>query len=186
MITLLFNRISIMSVSFPNPTAGQQVEAAAFGSKMEAATEALLRIRDEIVITLDRQVMELQQMHRALSFAPPPMIVTDDTPRPSVAEAPPSSPSLAKPSLFEDAPRLPNVPVFAALPVAVMQMSPATAPMSQQTVPQPTSLAVATMEEVGISFDEPMIDPSLERATLDELNDALASAFAMVSLRADH
>lgn len=175
-----------MSVSFPNPTAGQQVEAAAFGSKMEAATEALLRIRDEIVVTLDRQVMELQQMHRALSFAPPPMIVTEDTPRLSVAEASPYSSPLAKPSLFDDAPRLPNVPVFAAHPASVMRASPATEPISQKTAAPPSTMAVATMEEVGISFDEPMLDPSLERATLDELNDALASAFAMVSLRADH
>lgn len=171
-----------MSVSFLNPTTGNKAEVLAFGSKMEAATEALLRIRNEIVVTLDRQVVELQQIHRALAYPPPPMIVSEDTPLPLLAaEAPP--PSLPKPSLFEDAPRIPNAPFFPASPVS--QAAPATASMRAQPMPQAAATAVAPMDEIGIQFDEPTLDPMLERATLDELNDALASAFAMVSSRSD-
>ena len=148
----------------------------AFGSRMEAATEALLRVRDEVVTTLDRQVIELQQIHRALAYAPPPMLVTEDAPRALIAEA---APTTGRPSLFEDAPRFPAMSLAPAAPVVqVAQVAPF-APMR----PQRVEVAVATVEETGFSFPEAALDPMLERATLDELNDALASAFAMVSSR---
>ena len=150
----------------------------AFGSRMEAATEALLRVRDEVVTTLDRQVIELQQIHRALAYAPPPMLVTEDAPRALIAEAA-AVPTAGRPSLFEDAPRFPAMSLAPAAPVVqVAQVAPF-APMR----PQRVEVAVAPVEETGFSFPEAALDPMLERATLDELNDALASAFAMVSSR---
>lgn len=147
----------------------------AFGTRMEAATEALLRVRDEVVATLDRQVTELQQIHRALAYAPPPMIVTEDCPRPLNGGAAPVP--VVGSSLFEQAPRQPNTRPAPATTVA--QSTPCAVTPAQQHA----AVAVATMDEIGVPFQETTLDPMLERATLEELNNALASAFAMVSSR---
>lgn len=153
---------------FSSPTTGFQAEAMAFGSRMEAATEALLRIRNEVVTTLDRQVIELQQIHRALAYAPPPMTIVQDVPGPLITEMAPVQ-LMDRPSLFEHAPRVPTVPP---------------APVVRDVTPlQHVETAVATMEAGAVPFPETTLDPMLEQATLEELNDALASAFAMVASR---
>jgi hypothetical protein len=166
-----------MSASFPTQTAGHHLEAMPVGSRVQAATEALLRIREEVITTLDRQVTELQQIHRALACAPAPTVVAQAVPRP-VMPAPPAS----MPSFFENAPRIPNVQ-FASLASALQASLPTpSAPM----YPQRSEVAFATAQAVGVRLSESTLDPMLESATLEELNDALASAFASVSSRSSY
>lgn len=179
-----------MTSSFSNVAVCQQTEAVAFGSRMEAATQALLRIRDEVIATLDRQVVELRELHQTLASPPPPMVISDDQlqipPAPLAAALPPAR----RHSLFEDAPR---VAVQAVPPVAKAPV-PSTAPLAPAPVMQATpqfqpqyqaAQVVAIAEEPSDSFSEKMLDPMLEQATLEELNQALASAFAMMSARSE-
>ena len=164
-----------MSSQIPNQSVDLQAETMAFGSRMEAATEALLRIRNEVVTTLDRQVVELQQIHRALAFAPPPMTIVEEAPRPVAAAMAPVA-AIERPSIFDNAPRMAVVP-----PAPAIQPERSVQPVV--TLSQRAETNVATLEEVAIQFPEATLDPMLEQATLEELNDALASAFAMVSSR---
>ena len=162
-----------MSAAISAPISGLQSGSIALGSRMEAATEALLRIRDEVVSSLDRQVVEMQQLHRALAYAPPPMTVTEDMPT-TAAMPTAASPPDHRPSFFEHAPNL----VLASAPPNISH-----APQSAASRSQVVEMVVATIDEPGMSLAEATLDPLLERATLEELNDALASAFAMVSSR---
>ena len=172
-MAVLIHNYSAMPVTFPISPGGLQVDASlAFGSRMEAATDALLRIRNEVVTTLDQQVIELRQIHRAFASAPPAMTVIED--KPSAMQAMPS-PSVDKPSLFDHAPRMAPVPAGPA-----SSLAPLPAPVPQRVV----EVAVASVEQTRAPFEEATLDPMLEQATLEELNDALASAFAMVSSRA--
>ena len=163
-----------MSASLPYPTTGFHSEAIAFGSRMEAATEALLRIRNEVVTTLDRQVVELRQIHHALAYTPPPMVESFE---PSIKQAP-QAPSVGRPSVFE----LP--PGFSARGHEVALASRAGA--TPMDFAAPNNFGYLTEAEKDYPAAEGVLDPVLERATLEELNDALASAFAMVSSRPAH
>lgn len=160
-------------------TAGHHLEAMPVGSRVQAATEALLRIREEVVVTLDRQVTELQQIHRALASAPSPTVISEDTNRTVMAAA---APTAGLPSFFENAPRIPDVQ-FASLATALQAALP-TPPAPMQS--QRGGMAFATAQTVGVRLMESALDPTLERATLQELNDALANAFAMVSSRSSY
>lgn len=159
-----------MSACLHKPTVGPQVDVSVFGSRMEAATEALLRVRNEVISTIDHQVMELQMIHRAFAVAPAStIIVEEDAPIES------SSRSLWEgPSLFENPPKMPGEP-------GVRPNSPlsSTLPMKRPAVEAADSIA----EDPGALATETALDPVLEQATLEELNDALASAFALVSSR---
>lgn len=158
--------LSIPSVDF-------STTAQALSARMEAATEALLRVRHEVVSALDQQVIEIQQLHRALASPPPPMVVTEDVPvaQSLVQAAQPQAPS-ERFALFEQA------PVMAA-PTGLL-----TAKKASKIVAQQGSSSMATVvQEAECVMTQATLDPFLERATLEELNDALASAFAMVSAR---
>lgn len=147
--------------------------AQALSARMEAATEALLRVRHEVVSALDQQVIEIQQLHRALASPPPPMVVTEDVPvARSLAQTAQHQATSERFALFERAPAM--VPPTGSLDgrqagEAVGQVSSLSSPV-----------AIREAESVMV---EATLDPFLERATLEELNDALASAFAMVSAR---
>lgn len=168
----------------------QQTEAVAFGSRMEAATQALLRIRDEVIATLDRQVVELRELHQALASPPPPMVIADEPQQIPPVSVVAAVPPVRRYSLFEDAPRV----AVQAVPPAAKAPVPSTVPLAPppvaHTAPQfqpqyQAAPSVAMVEEPSDSFSEKMLDPTLEQATLEELNQALASAFAMMSARSD-
>lgn len=204
-VNTLTDSFYTMPTPFPSSIENQPAGAGALGTRMEAAAEALLRFRDEIIATLDRQVLELQQVHRALALPPPPMTCTPDAPVFEQAAEPTAAVTVKpKPSVFEGAPPFaleaaPSfTPVAASAPVApVRPMSslvpPAPVAAAPAALPPPTELvasipahaAVATVELESPSavMPGPLFDPLLERATLDELNDALANAFATVSSR---
>ena len=201
----------MLAASLPLPPSDFSFHAKALESRMEAAAEALLRVRDEVISALDRQVGEIQQLHRALASPPPPMVVVEDTPA-STSQPPPSIVGLAgmdRAVFFEQAPAFAPAPtgtlksIIQASPPVVDSPAPcfapviaaAPAPSSESLAPAPVNALPATslLDVVadasvpaalsGVSPSEPNLDPFLERATLEELNDALASAFAMVSSR---
>ena len=157
--------LSIPPVDFSTPVQ-------ALSARMEAAAEALLRVRHEVVSALDHQVSEIQQLHRALASPPPPMVIVEDTAAAqSLVQAVQPTATSERFALFEQAP----VPVSpAGLPTGMKATG---ADMEQS----PSSPVV--VQEMECVMTEATLDPFLERATLEELNDALASAFAMVSAR---
>ena len=159
-----------MPVEFTSLQAGPDQGSQLFGTRMEAATEALLRARDHVISTLDRQVAELQQLHRALACAPAPLIMAEE-PAPAPASA---LPAMVRPNVFEQAPMFP----------AAFQTPPAAPPSGMFSNPTVAMGFSPVAAEVSLEVREAVFDPALERATLDELNDALASAFASVSVRA--
>ena len=166
-----------MSALFPTQTTGHHLEAMPVGSRVQAATEALLRIREEVVTSLDRQVTEMRQIHHVLASAPAPAVVAAPMHQPLV-----SAPAASVPSFFDNAPRIPNAQ-FASLATAFQ----ATLPTPSAPIhPQRSEVAFATAQAVGVRLSESTLDPMLESATLDELNDALANAFAMVSSRSSY
>lgn len=201
--------------------------AKALESRMDAAAEALLRVRDEVVAALDRQVVEIQQLHRALASPPPPMSVVRDLEEQSaaalvepsvthsaVADLPAAFEKAPFPGSVSDAGISPTVlsatvaspenmaPQFASfLPTMAASTSsiaaaPAASPPSPISSPHsgvlarivaqaPANTFLAAVNDEETLPAEPSLDPFLERATLEELNDALASAFAMVSSRSN-
>lgn len=171
-VSLLTSGISIMSTSLSPNHVSQQAEAIALGSRLEVATEALLRAKDQVVAALDRQVLELQQLHRALAYAPIPVIVPEDPPAPPRNGAPAIG-------LFEHAPKVPVAPPPLPKPAIPPPRVAPPAPTNLET-PLPSAVAVPGPHPAPI---EAPLDPTLERATLEELNEALASAFASVSSR---
>lgn len=146
------------------PVANRDADAALVRARMEAATQALLRARDEVIAALDQQVAELQNIHRALAYSPAPFIVADE---------PDTQPIQAPLSLSGALASAGVAPHFPAPPIHV-DCDSTESPLSQNLAPL-------------IPFDAPLpngtLDPILERATLEELNAALANAFASVSGR---
>lgn len=206
--------------AYPNSSqAGPEVMAMAFGSRLQAATDTLLRAREQVLSVIDRQVLELQQIHRALSYVPPapaaaPVAEQLAAPvfaaQPAAPLPPPSLPVPQQPagvqppplpkasavpmtSLFEQPPHQPQVlpppiprsqPTHMPLPSPQMPAPPsrlATSALSPLT--RPLAVAPASPSRIESALNHSSLDPSLERATLEELNDALASAFAVVSQR---
>lgn len=160
-----------MSASLSPNHVSQQAEVLALGSRLEVATEALLRAKDQVVAALDRQVLELQQLHRALAYAPIPVIVPENHP------APPRNGTPAI-GLFEHAPKVPAAPP--PLPKAAIPPPRVVPPPPSLETPMPSAAAIPGPHPAPL---EAPLDPTLERATLEELNEALASAFASVSSR---
>ncbi len=197
--------------------------AMAFGSRLQAATETLLRAREQVLSVIDRQVLELQQMHRALTYVPtapaspptaeppaallfsgqpvapipPPPMPQAQQPAPVAQQAvPPPLPPPKQPapmtSLFEQPPHqqlIPPPPLprpqqtqiplpQPAMPVPVRLATAALSPLTR-----PLAVAPASPSRIESALNQSSLDPSLEKATLEELNDALASAFAVVSRR---
>jgi hypothetical protein len=132
---------------------------------MEAATQALLHARNHVIAALDQQLAELQDIHRSLAYSPIPFVVVEEShPAPAtpmhsisgVLAATSAAPSFPAPQM--------NDSYMAAAASGI-------APNFPPLIPFEPQLA------------ENRIDPVLEQATLEELNAALASAFASVSGR---
>ncbi len=131
---------------------------------MEAATQALLQARNHVIAALDQQLAELQDIHRSLAYSPIPFVVEESPPAPvtqmhsisGVLAATSAAPSFPAPQL--------NDSYMAAAASGIAPNFPPLIPFEPQQA-------------------ENRIDPVLERATLDELNAALANAFASVSGR---
>jgi hypothetical protein len=157
-----------MSLSiFPSPPAQQASDAAsAVGSRMEAATQALLQARNHVIAALDQQLAELQDIHRSLAYSPIPFVV--------VEESPPAAPIAPIHSISGVLASTSAAPSFPPPQVDASYMAAADSGLAPSFPP------LIPFEPQAV---ENRIDPVLERATLDELNAALANAFASVSGR---
>ncbi len=167
------NNIQFLFVAslLATPTHGVSDETTVCSSGMEAAVEALIRIRQEVVATLDRQVGELQQIHRALASAPPRMVVTEDVQQ-KAAFVSVTTGRLAR-TFFDHAPEF-GVGSFDGVDKGDRR---------SETTAHPEIYRTASPPPTETPFINAPLDPMLEKATLEELNDALASAFALVSSR---
>ena len=161
----------MFAASLPTSSVEFASTAHSLGARMEAAAEALLRVRNEVVAALDRQVTEIQYLHRALANPPPPMIVTDEASDPVMC-----SPFGAERTVTERAAFFEHSPK-----VSGPDVGQAVAATADPTFRAPSARSMIRDDESVMG--EAALDPVLERATLEELNDALASAFAMVSAR---
>ncbi len=190
-----------MSTFSPPSHLGHDVENAAIGSRLEAATQAIIRARNQVVSTLEQQVAELQQIYRALAYAPAPQVVPEQvssavgavspvaplfnmapqiTPPPSQEALSPFAPAAAA-----EPPPMPRPQTIALRSIVNPPQQSATLPPPRPvvTLPVPRSVPAAPQFLSPPPMHHTALDPSLEQATLDELNDALANAFASVSLR---
>ena len=152
-------------------------------ARLEAATEALLKTRDQVVEALDHHLNELDVLRRALAtsekniapMAQPPAV---EAPAPVAAphyfERPPQIPSPVMPMLTQVLwPSKHDEPVAAPARPLVPAAEHSHAPVSSPLV------AYSSLQ--GSSSRDLPMDPDLERATLEELNTALAYAFSHVS-----
>ena len=152
-------------------------------ARLEAATEALLKTRDQVVEALDHHLNELDMLRRALA--------TSEKNAVPMAQAPAvESPApVATPHYFERPPQAP-APVLPMLTQVLWPSKhdePAAAPArpfvpAAETSHAPVSSPLVAYSSLqGSSSRDLPMDPDLERATLEELNTALAYAFSHVS-----
>ena len=150
-------------------------------ARLEAATEALLKTRDQVVEALDHHLTELDMLRRALATSEKNVVTTApavEAPAPVVVphyfERPPQIPSPVMPMLTQVLwPSKHDEPVAAPARPFVPAVEPSHTPVSSPLV------AYSSLQ--GSSSRDLPMDPDLERATLEELNTALAYAFSHVS-----
>lgn len=151
--------------------------------RLEAATEALLKTRDQVVEALDHHLQELDSLRQALR--------TSNDPRPAnpvaaaIASASAEFAPFGTPSYFERPPAAgsmpaPALPVLPLLTQVLWPAKPVDAELPSPLTPVSSPL-VAYSSMPGIASRDQAMDPNLEKATLEELNAALAQAFSHVS-----
>ncbi len=164
----------------PSPVAGANGAVAApanLHARLSAATEALLKTRDQVIEALDQHLHELDMLRSALgtnekTLLPTlPAISAEVAPVPQYFERPPQAASL---------PLLTQVlwPSKHDAPAPMPARVPAPAAVSPAPVSSPL---VAYSSLQSSSSQDLAMDPDLEKATLEELNAALAYAFSHVS-----
>ena len=151
-------------------------------ARLEAATEALLKTRDQVIEALDHHLEELDMLRRSLSLVerpqhiPAPQAVIAPAPFVERAHlAPP--PALSAPLMTQilwPSKSQPEQTAFAPL-------EPISAPIAPSRSTAVSSPLVAFPSLQTSASQEMAMDPNLELATLDELNAALAYAFSHVS-----
>ena len=169
-----------------SPAAGANGAATAplnLHARLAAATEALLKTRDQVIEALDHHLLELDLLRSALGNSDKPLL--------SMVPALPVEPlaALQVPQYFEHPPQ-PAAPVMPLLTQVLwptkheeMMQAPlrAPAPAATQDLPPVSSPLVAYSSLQSNSSRDLAMDPDLEKATLEELNAALAYAFSHVS-----
>lgn len=156
-------------------------------AQLAAAAEALLKTRDQVIEALDHHLQELDMLRSALSNSDKPLLSTAPAP---ALPAEPAIP-LQVPQYFEQPPQ-PAAPVMPLLTQvlwptkqpgaeAAPMRAPAPAPVAQPLASPPSSPLVAYTSLQSNSSRDLTMDPNLEKATLEELNAALAYAFSHVS-----
>ena len=175
--------------------------------RLDAATDNLLQTRDLFIRHLEQQLLQLQDVRSALQEA------AEEVSAPRGIEPLPATPNPVKPmgeltleSLFAPlnaAPRSAPPPVvdvefisedqaipadappagglFEADPVESWEASAAASPRPNAGLGGASLLGVSPVTSSALATDE--IDPNLEKATLDELNEALTRAFAHIANR---
>ena len=165
------------------PAAGHNSPAAPLNlnARLEAATEALLKTRDQVIEALDHHLNELDLLRRALSNPDRPLLTVVPGPAavlPSYTPAPTPAP------IFADRAAPPPMP---AIPMMTQVLWPSKSPIAEpppaaQQARVPVSSPLVAYSALQNSAAQDMtVAPDLEKATLEELNAALAYAFSHVS-----
>ncbi|MDB6073868.1 MAG: hypothetical protein JWO89_1508 [Verrucomicrobiaceae bacterium] len=150
-------------------------------ARLSAATEALLKTRDQVIEALDHHLHELDMLRSALGtnektlLPMMPALSTEPAPVPQYFERPPQALDSSLPLLTQVLwPTKHDAPLPVPMPVGV------SAPVATSPAPVSSPLVAYSSLQSSCSKDLAM-DPDLEKATLEELNAALAYAFSHVS-----
>jgi len=202
-----------MSTSTTTLAESVQSRLESISMRLDAATDNLLQTRDLLIRNLEHQMLQLQEVRSALHEAALETCqwaeqTAAPSPSPVAAVAPPLQPAI-KPmgeltleSLFAPLNAVPRSAPPMAAPEPVVEAAPfVNAEVIFESEPagqwepaspekaRPAEAAGATVIEVkpaayasGSSLSNE-IDPALEKATLDELNEALTRAFAQIANR---
>lgn len=198
---------SLMSASLTSPAESVRTRLESISMRLDAATDNLLQTRDLIIRNLEHQMLQLQEvrsaLHDAATEADQWAKQVDEAP---VSVTPPLKPAvkpmgeLTLESLFAPLNAVPRVtqeppasePVIEEVPFVsaevIFENEPASAwqPIGESaTVSSDDAPTIAAVEvkPATISTARNEIDPALEKATLDELNEALTRAFAQIANR---
>ena len=161
------------------PAAGYSSSAAPLNlnARLEAATEALLKTRDQVIEALDHHLNELDMLRRALGNPDRPVLTMVPGPA-AVLPAPTPVP------IFAERAAPPPMP---AIPMMTQVLWPSKNYIEEPPPPVPQPRAPASSPLVAYSAlqnsaaQDMTVAPDLEKATLEELNAALAYAFSHVS-----
>lgn len=173
-----------MIATKPSPVSSAGASTAAVAplnlhARLEAATEALLKTRDQVIAALDHHLSELDTLRRSLAQAEKPLAAS---PLPGSSAA-----AVEAPRYFDRAPQPiePNMPMLTQVLWPSKHAEPAVAVPARVSEPPavttPSSPLVAYTSMESSTCREVTMDPELEKATLEELNTALAYAFSHVS-----
>lgn len=197
-------------MAMPSPTLAESVQnrLESISMRLDAATDNLLQTRDLLINHLEHQLLQLQEVRSALHEAAAETNAwaqetqTASVPAPAAPLKPAIKPTgqLTLESLFaplnavpRNTPEAPEVKVeevpFVNAEV-IFEVEPAgqwEPPASTQQEEAPTAGATAVeirpAMKVDLTSAPGEIDPALEKATLDELNEALTRAFAQIANR---
>ena len=156
------------------------VPTANLNARLEAATEALLKTRDQVVAALDQHLRELDMLRQAIGNSDKPLLSL--VPSPVASPPPPVVAAQLAPAVPAERPVPPSpMPLMTQVlwpSKAFEEAAPAPAP-ARPSKPSSPLVAYSSMHS---SVDLNMsVAPDLEKATLEELNAALAYAFSHVS-----
>lgn len=190
-----------------------QTRLESISMRLDAATDNLLQTRDLLIRNLEHQMLQLQEVRNALheaametsqwaaQSAPPPAPATTPVPlqpavKPmgeltleslfvplnAVTRTPPASPSPSDSvpeSTVEEVPLVNAEVIFESEPSSQWESTRAEVVMPDEA----TATSIAELKPLTQSGSPNEIDPALEKATLDELNEALTRAFAQIANR---
>lgn len=183
-----------------------QTRLESISMRLDAATDNLLQTRDLLIRNLEHQMLQLQEVRSALheaaietsqwaeQIAPAPEATTAPlqpafkpigkltleslfAPLNAVPRATPTPPAPER--VIEEVPFVNAEVIFECEPKGPWQSAHA-------EVVMPAAVSTATAVEIKPLFNASShteIDPALEKATLDELNEALTRAFAQITNR---
>lgn len=186
------------------PPTSQRPILESIAMRLDAAMEALVQARDFLVRQLEYQMVQLQEMRQAVS-------VLVDQPIENEApfhQAPPviDVPTVGEaiPAYAASAQTLPLEALFGSSTEVEVEAAPFSTSSLFENAPAPNwswdhseagGVAVAEPEVIKAKVESAesvliqatassdSVDPALEKATIDELNDALSRAFAQIASR---
>ena len=202
-----------MSSTTPSLAESVQNRLESLSMRLDAATDNLLQTRDLIIRNLEHQLLQIQEVRSSLHEAAVETSRWAETMAPSPAAATPPLQPAIKPmgeltleSLFAPLNAVPRVtppaspleptpePVVDEVPFVNAEVifesepsgqweSPATEHTPSTSHQTATAVEIKATVQASSTSSQNEIDPALEKATLDELNEALTRAFAQIANR---
>ena len=153
-------------------------------ARLAAATEALLKTKEQVVEALDHHLAELDSLRRSLGNADKPLLSMVPAAIPTVPAPLPPQPEIAatgSTTLLQPPPMTQVLwPTKNEAPPMAPSRGPlpASSPFGTAPIASPLAAFPATQP---VAARDMAVDPNLEKATLEELNAALAYAFNHVA-----